>query len=391
MRIRQSGFTLLEIMIAIAILGIIMAMNMTTLQEMFRGTRQQSSIVSSQFETVIGLEILRKDLANVGYGLPDAFLNKATGAVTGTYAAGYSEPNAPATNPAAVALFNDSPGVPRAIVHSNNGVNAHIADGYLADSDYLVIRSPAVGMNAAADKWTYIINNAGAGLVHVWNDQSLDMTAGNRMVVIKPRATSADAAQLVMDGNVYNLIYSAGGVLSNTNFMPLENERYMAYGADNSALFTPFNRADYYVRRTNATGAGCAPGTGTLFKAVVNQENNPGFTVYPVMDCVANMQVVFRLDTDDDGVIDSTVNVIPAGYTTMQIKDRLKEIRVYILAHEGTFDRGYRQDGNGTINAVPAPDNSLGQNVNLTTLVGVDWYRYRWKTYTLFVKPRSLY
>jgi prepilin-type N-terminal cleavage/methylation domain-containing protein len=371
MRNRESGFTLLEILIAIAILGIIMAMNSTLLEQMIRGTRQQGSIAASQFETALGLEIFRNDLANAGYGLPDAF--------SGTIS--YSESTSvPAQQ------FNDgSSAVPRAIVHNNNVS----ATGYLANSDYLVIRSPAVGMNNATEKWTYIINNAAP--VKVWNDRSLDMQTGDYMIVIRPRVVIGDTAQLVMKtSGVYSLQYN-GSALSDSDFLPPTGERYIAYGVGNTAPTMPFNRADYFVRRTTATGAGCAPGTGTLFKAVADQTASVGFTPYPIMDCVANMQVVFRLDTNGDGTIDSTVGTTPAmpALTAMQIKEQVKEIQVYILAHEGTFDRGFQYGGNGTI--AVGPDSTLGYDVILPTLIGANWSRYRWKTYALTVKPRSFY
>jgi prepilin-type N-terminal cleavage/methylation domain-containing protein len=386
MRNKQSGFTLLEMLIAIAILGIIMAMNSTLLQNMFRSTQQQGSIASSQFETALGLEIFRNDLGNAGYGLPDAFQVAIT----------YSEP---AGNPAE--LFNDATNpasatlnVPRAIVHSNDvsAVAAYATTGYLANSDYLVVKSPAVGMNRAAGKWTYI-NNDAANYIHVWGDSNLDMANGNRMIVIRARATTADMAQLVTLGTAYAATYAgselSGGEAVVPGFRPPDpptGDRYIVYGVDdNVALSRPFNRADYYVRRvTGTTGAGCAPRTGTLFKAVVNQGND-NFTTYPIMDCVANMQVVFRLDTDNDGVIDTTTPTLATTLTAMQIKEQVKEIQVYILAHEGTFDRGYRYgDISSTITVGPS-------SVVLSTLVGVNWDRYRWKTYTLFVKPRSFY
>ena len=109
------------------------------------------------------------------------------------------------------------------------------------------------------------------------------------------------------------------------------------------------------------------------------------------MDCVANMQVVFRLDTNGDGIIDSTVGTTPAmpALSAVQIKQQVKEIQVYILAHEGTLDRGYRHEGSSTITV--GPTSALGQDVNLSTLAGANWNRYRWKTYTLFVKPRGFY
>ena len=104
MRNKQSGFTLLEILIAIAILGIIMAMNSTLLQEMIRGTRQQGSIVTSQFETALGLEVFRNDLGNAGYGLPDAFLaNPASTVYSEPYWYMFRELVNDGSNPAAVA------------------------------------------------------------------------------------------------------------------------------------------------------------------------------------------------------------------------------------------------------------------------------------------------
>ena len=41
------------------------------------------------------------------------------------------------------------------------------------------------------------------------------------------------------------------------------------------------------------------------------------------------------------GTIDSTVNDI-SGLTAQQIRDRVKEVRVYILSHEGQSDMSFR-------------------------------------------------
>jgi prepilin-type N-terminal cleavage/methylation domain-containing protein len=401
MRNKQNGFTLLEVLIAIAILGIIMAMNSTLLQEMIAGTRQQGSLVASQFETALGLEVFRNDLGNAGYGLPEAFLTNPAGTVTPTYpVACYSEPAGHGTNPVAVAAFNDCPNPPRAVVHSDN---VGSANGYLENSDYLVIRSPAVGMNKAAGKWTYI-NSDTTDYVHIWNDNSLDMETGDYMVIVRARATTQDTAQLVINTDslsppFFQATYNGSELNTNENQTPgfrppspPTGDRYLAYGVeDNTQPIRPFNRADYYVRRVttgaNATGTSCAPGTGTLFKAVANHGNN-GFTTYPVMDCVANLQVVFRVDTNGDGIPDSTVTDI-SGLTAIQLKEQVKEIQIYMLAHEGTLDRAYRHNGSGTI--LVGPTSALGRDVDLPTLSGSNWNRYRWKTYTLFVKPRGFY
>jgi prepilin-type N-terminal cleavage/methylation domain-containing protein len=364
MKKRESGFTLIEILIAIAVLGIIMAMNSTILQEMMRGTRQQGAVAATQFETTLGLEILRADIASAGFGLIDTIqsgiaYNEAVGA--------------PAQ------LFNDSPsGIPRAIVQSND-VSAYAT--YLANSDYLVIKSPAVGMNDSSGKWSYITGSS----VHVWNDANLDMTndGQQRMIVVVPSTKPDKTARLVLDSsNNYEVIYTQGVVGS--DFQPPAGERYTVYGVDNSDIVRPFNRADYYVRHSNDTGANCAPNTGTFIKSVINQVASGGHIEQPLIDCVAGMQVLFRVDTNNDGVADGAPVSSISGYTARQIKENVKEIRVYILAHEGTMDRGFRYNGSNLI--------TLGDvQIDLQTLVGVNWNRYRWKTYTISVSPRGFY
>ena len=95
MRSKQGGFTLLEVLIAIAILGIIAAMNSQLLQQMILGTRQQERVVSVQFETALGLDFFRTDLQQAGFGLPDAFSTPM------------SPPYTESNNPVA-SLYNDS-------------------------------------------------------------------------------------------------------------------------------------------------------------------------------------------------------------------------------------------------------------------------------------------
>jgi prepilin-type N-terminal cleavage/methylation domain-containing protein len=371
MKKRQSGFTLIEVLISIAVLGIIMAMNSTILQEMMRGTRQQGAVAATQFETTLGLEVLRADLASAGYGLIDTVQSViAYNEAVGTPAQ----------------LFNDAPsGTPRAIVH-NNDVSAYAT--YLANSDYLVIKSPAVGMNDSAGKWTYITGTS----VHVWNDVSLDMAddGQQRMIVVVPSTKPDKTARLVVDGaNNYEVVYKRSAL--DAAFQPIAGERYTVYGVDNSDIVRPFNRADYYVRHSNATGANCAPNTGTFIKSVIHQAASGGHDEQPLIDCVAGMQVLFRVDTDGNGVAELVpVNDI-SGYTARQIKENIKEIRVYILAHEGAMDRGFRYNSSSIITLSDPDYPALGAQIDLQTLVGANWDRYRWKIYTVTVSPRGFY
>ena len=138
-----------------------------------------------------------------------------------------------------------------------------------------------------------------------------------------------------MDGTNFFTTYSSSAFP--IEFSPAAaTTRFVIYGVSPSTtnLRRPFNRADYYIQRPASMPQACAPNTGVLYKATINQMQMGALNPDPLIDCVADMQVIYRLDTNNDGTIDSTVNDI-SGLTAQQIRDRVKEVRVYILSHEG--------------------------------------------------------
>ena len=115
----------------------------------------------------------------------------------------------------------------------------------------------------------------------------------------------------------------------------------------------PFNRADYFISKIDESGNNivpkrCAADTGVLVKATVNHSDGT-FTYLPLLDCVADMQVIYCLDTTGDGRCD-TLHADPAtgtidsysddltALTAQTIREQVKQVRVYILAHEGQKD-----------------------------------------------------
>ena len=88
-----------------------------------------------------------------------------------------------------------------------------------------------------------------------------------------------------------------------TAFVPAEPySANIIYGIDNVQPVRPFNRADYYIDNASVPQH-CAPNTGVLVKAVVAHDaagTTP--TLLPLLDCVADMQVVYGLDNNADGV-----------------------------------------------------------------------------------------
>jgi hypothetical protein len=237
-----------------------------------------------------------------------------------------------------------------------------------------------------------------------WTPATERLATNDRVIVIDP---GDNERTLVVDtvANAFFTTYQAGTNPDsvsdpNSEFVPLNAiQTNVVYGiapATTGALRMPFNRADYYVRIPASNfPVRCANGTGILYKGTVNHADGL-MTETPLLDCVANIQVVYGLDTDANGSIDTPANDINA-LTAAQIRAQLKEVRVFILAHEGQRDPNYTF-GNfmpagvcgatcirvGTTPALPA----IGRDVDISGIT--DFQMYRWKVYTLVVKTNHL-
>jgi hypothetical protein len=201
---------------------------------------------------------------------------------------------------------------------------------------------------------------------------------------------------LIVSGAYWTTYNAVSSNLTNTDFAPTDpNDTYTVYGINTAAdpsPVRPFNRADYYISRSIAADIPdrCAPNTGILYKAVMNHDATGTFPAAPqvLLDCVADMQVIFGLDNDLDGSFQNGVG--GDGYSdslavltsAQTVRTRVKEVRVYVLTHEGGRDPSYTHPA-ATIH-VGEPglgrDVVLGANVN-----------YRWKVYRLAVKPLNLF
>jgi len=360
--LEQKGVSFIELLVVMTLVVIVLMMNTDTLGVIFRQSRQQTQSVGAQMDRVVGLEMLRTDLEHAGFGLPWSF----QGAIAYSEATGSPQ-----------STYNDSPSnPPRALVSDNNPTTFT-----LNNSDYLVIKSTIVATNEASQQWTYI---TGGQQPHVWG--SNDLSNGDRVTVIWPRSVTGFNKELVMDGTNFFTTYSSSAFPA--SFSPnasATTTRFVIYGVDpDTNLRMPFNRADYYIQRPASIPQACAANTGVLYKATVNQGNgalNPD----PLIDCVADMQVIYRLDTNNDGTIDSAVDTISA-LTAQQIREQLREVRVYILSHEGQRDSAFQYQSS----TITVGEFGLGRTFNLSSIIGAGWENYRWKVSTLVIKPRNL-
>lgn len=365
----ERGFTIIELLVVVLIFGFVLAATSDMFVGILRGYKQQSKIAETNIEGIIGLEMLRRDIEHAGYGLPWMMSG-----------ASYLE----ATDVNALVYNDSSSNPPRAILSYPDAANRA----------YLVIKAINVARNDTCTKWTHLTSTGVPA--PPWtstNPASENLNSTDRVIVISPGTPVTNSRALVVNGS--GNFFTQFDPVSLSGFSSSDETRVI-YGVDPPApggtpLRMPFNRADYYVSTSNAPGR-CASGTGVLYKAIVSQIDGsftPANTnILPLLDCVADMQVVFNLDRNGDGTISSTTvltdNLTGNPLSAQQIRDQVKEVSVYILAHEGQRDTGYKHNSN------PILVGGSNFDFNLANPPIPNWQNYRWKVYTLVVKPKNL-
>jgi hypothetical protein len=287
----------------------------------------------------------------------------------------------------AIDNLNDSTAAaaPRPVVSING------ASFTVNGSDYLVIRSARVGMASAAGKWTTL--QAGAG-THAWGPAEEELATGDRVIVIAPGGVNQDQRTLVdpATGISFSSPFPSGYAppidltLSDPDIFPAN----LVYGIDNGPLVRPFNRAEYYIDNTAGTvPPRCAPTTGVLVKAVVRHDAS-GSTpdLLPLLDCVADMQVVFGFDMDANPATELvwSGDISTGGSTAVLMRTQLKEVRVHILTQEGQRDPSYTH----SVSSITVGSEGAGRSFDLNGVIGSGYTNYRWKVYSIVVKPRNL-
>lgn len=354
----ENGFTLVELIIVMLMSGLILAAASSAFIGLLSQSRIQGGIAESH-ENLIGLEMLRRDLESAGYGL----------AWDGLAAYGES-----AGNPFEL---NDAPaGAPRAVISQDNVATYAGSDVMFNGSDYLAIKAVNVASNEACRKCTTLRQG---NAVRVWSPASENLENSDRVIVLSPRDQTK--RPLIVSGGAFWTTYN-----NLAGFAPTDkNGTYLVYGINSSGSSTPrrpFNRADYYIAKPANFPSRCAPNTGILYKATMNHNESGSLNPQPLLDCVADMQVIFGLDNDENGSLDGYSSTITLPVlTAKQIRARVKEVRIYILTHEGSRDQNFRHP----TKIITVGEFGLGRDFDLGTNMN-----YRWKVYQLVVKPLNL-
>jgi prepilin-type N-terminal cleavage/methylation domain-containing protein len=148
----KQGYTLVEMIVVMAIFLTIIMISAQAFERITDRSSQQSKSVETQIEGIVGLEVLRADLEQTGFGLPWSFSVKEL-----TYNEALASGDNPLTSSVRLSgtnpsTFNDSPNAPRPVISGNTTFNQ---DGGVG-SNYLVIKSMLAAANDTSKKWTTI-------------------------------------------------------------------------------------------------------------------------------------------------------------------------------------------------------------------------------------------
>jgi prepilin-type N-terminal cleavage/methylation domain-containing protein len=378
MKSGDRGFSLIELLIVMAIFTTVIAISASVFTTIIGPSKQEAKIGEAQLESMVGIQMLISDIQNAGFGLPHTF---------GSQIVNYAE--AAAGN---AALFNDAPnGVPRAITGS------HILDPTYGTVSHLAVKGSCVAMNATSQRWSQV--GVGGNFVGVANAVARDQTQTNDHVIVlnmesDPMNPTRDYRRLVLNAGSFDVTQATSTALPSavaptrqyTLGVQIVSAVNVAYGIDTGALRMPFNRADYFINASNVP-VNCAPNTGTLTKNTLNHATG-AFTTVPIIDCVASFQVFYGLSSsvDSQQVVQFTDNLNLMNAQT--IRETLREVRVYILMHEG------RRDDNFTYNTFTG---ATANSIRLGTpqifwdySLNANQLNYRWKVLSFIVSPKNL-
>ena len=381
--IKQDGFTLIEMVIVMAIFIVVIIIAANAFNTVLTRTKVVSKSEESNIEGVVGLEMFRHDLEQAGFGL---FTE------TDIPLPGYAE----AANTPAADYNDDSPGeLPRAVVAGDN-----LSPGdsiVLSGTDYLVIKATTVGRTQVSQKWTYI---NGVGASKIWGAN--DFTTDDYVIAVRQNYKNGELRRKLiynLGTGVFAVTYKENGSSYPDPFSPpSEAVQYFYYGIDDGQPRAPFNRTDYLVKRTSGTPENCAPGAGVLYKATMNHIGGAMNNV-PILDCVADMQVVFGWNTGDPAgsdvdtytnadmtTVSTTLPWTPSLDDPTDIRKHLKLIKIYILAQDGGYDKNFTNP-NALVDVGVSGETSLTKQLNLSS---TNYQNYRWKLYRIVVKPKNL-
>jgi hypothetical protein len=278
------------------------------------------------------------------------------------------------------------------------------------------LKGTTLGSSKSSQRWAYIpyhnYSTSGGRESRPVSYSANNLETGDKVIIINSNvndATNKDHRLIVAPADNTSFYQNFSLSSMSDDFLPTDDQNtYMVYGIGPTAPKMPFNRADFFIKTGNVPTFCEQLTTGVLYKATVNQDDG-GYTYIPLLDCVADMQVVLGWDTSDGGLVgavdaysslpkqsDGTVTASPGtaaasikGWLTSAqgIREHLKVVKVYILAQEGKRDPSYKSP---TTSIAVGDLSADGFKTKADYVLSTAQQQYRWKLYKLVVRPKNL-
>lgn len=218
----------------------------------------------------------------------------------------------------------------------------------------LTLRSTMSNTNRTTQGWLMVDCSSGGN----WTDN----------IVIDKRAVATNNIVFLSDNGT--LIKTANS--TNTTCPGNGLDALIGYTYDNSVTNGCTDQrcmAFTYTLSDSQPLPDCNSNTRNLLRKVGGSNGNP------VLNCVADWDMIFDLDTNNDRVVDVSDSSSCNGTQVVRSK-------VYILFQEGRFDKDYNFSGNNTAGGF-----NIGA-VNLT--LPNDYQHYRWRIIQMTIKNMDI-
>lgn len=335
----KKAFTVIELLVAIAITSVLLAAVYFTYNNLFKKSKYETYIAEAEIEKTIGLDLIRLDIEHAGFGITDV-------ETCPTVRFGTSFP---------------SP--------------SDCDDDLSFSQNALVIRSMINNTNQKEIGWVYVDCTSGAWPTGAPSliDERMDNTNNNLIFI---DATSGNFAATGTFGTCPGTgIYLAYPYDSLTNM-------------DNCVDLQYCHRIVYKLSST--TEDYCHPSTRSLLRGIDGTASSGG---NPILHCIGGMEVKVDIDTDSDGITDleyqdfSVLDINGDGVVASdEIINHLSRVHVYFLMQVG------KKDPKFTFPKSTLSINEGGTTVefDLSSLIGSGYQNYRWKIVKISVVPMNL-
>ena len=363
----RDGFTMIELLVAMAIMGVIMGVTLSALTNAYRATETARSTLELSNNLRIAVDLVVRDFIQVGQGLPPA---RTVQVPAGAGALPIQRPHAPASactewpaGTTAIPAVNVGPGCGPVI----GGVATDVVTTLAADSmlDLVPVRSFDVAGNSA----TVATAAQAAGGLNISDGGPDDVRVGDLMMFTKGSASALVYVTSVSGGQSFT--YASGDPMNLNQFDAalngtVDDLAQAAPTANYSAAVSRIRMITYYLDDT------LDPATPRLIRHLnwgdpAAAANRRGATV---AFGVENLQ--FTYDMVDGLTNPSNVRMVAADLTTAGAcaprvcsPNQIRKVNVFLAGRSASEFSGTRRFFR----------NTLSTQVSLRSLALVDRYR----------------